>query len=86
MKDSKRQQIESDLLDAIDLALESFYCLCTDLNLLYAYQFATEYHEELIYPNVPFSMIFRHLSSSISKDLRTLKNALDLISITNRAL
>ena len=86
MKDSKRQQIESNLLDAIDLALESFYCLCTNLNLLYAYQFATEYHEDLIYPNVSFSMTFQHLSKSVSMNLCALKNALDLISSINSTL
>ena len=76
MKDSQIQQIESDLLDAIDLAQESFYRLCIDLNLLHAYQFALEYGESL-YPSISFSEVFRHLNNSISEELRILKSALN---------
>ena len=74
MEDLKKQKIEGDLLDAIDLAQESFYRLCIDFNLLHAYQFAIEYGESL-YPSISFSEVFRHLNSSISEELRTLKSA-----------
>ena len=67
MEDLKKQKIEGDLLDAIDLAQESFYRLCIDFNLLHAYQFAIEYGESL-YSSISFSEVFRHLNSSISED------------------
>ena len=82
MEELNREQIESELLDAIDLAWESFYHLCVNLNLLYAYQFAIKYGE-MVYPDISLSEAFHHLNNSIAENLSVLKSALARIDHAN---